>query len=62
MSFPLTEKITSLNPPASLFEILIISRSHFFLEHTFSVDYGLEPFRFIHWTVQAIPNLMNDDI
>tara|TARA_R110001606_G_scaffold397205_1_gene572968 strand:- start:1204 stop:1839 length:636 start_codon:yes stop_codon:yes gene_type:complete len=33
-----------------------------FLEHTFSVDYGLEPFRFIHWTVQAIPNLMNDDI
>ena len=36
MSFPFTEKITSLNPPASLLEILIISSSHFFLEHTFS--------------------------
>ena len=33
---PETEKITSLNPPASLFDILIISNTHFFLEQTFS--------------------------
>ena len=36
MSFPFTEKITSLNPPASLFEILIMSNLHFFFEQTFS--------------------------
>ena len=27
-----------------------------YLEHEFSVDYGKEPFRFIHWNIQAIPN------
>ena len=31
-----TEKITSLNPPASLLEMLISSSCHFFLEQTFS--------------------------
>ena len=36
MLFPLTEKITSLNPPASLLEMLIISIVHFFFEQTFS--------------------------
>ena len=36
ISLPFTEKITSLNPPASLLEIFIISSRHFFLEHTFS--------------------------
>ena len=27
-----------------------------FLEHEFTVDHGIEPFRFIHWNIQAIPN------
>ena len=36
MLSPLTEKITSLNPPASLLEILIISIVHPFFEQTFS--------------------------
>ena len=27
-----------------------------YLEHEFSVDHGKEPFRFIHWNIQAIPN------
>ena len=31
-----TENITSLTPPASLFEIFMISNCHFFFEHTFS--------------------------
>jgi uncharacterized protein (TIGR02466 family) len=26
-----------------------------YLEHEFAVDYGIEPFRFIHWNIQAIP-------
>ena len=29
-----------------------------YLEHEFSVDHGLEPFRFIHWNIQAIPKGM----
>tara|TARA_R110000824_G_scaffold7579_3_gene34323 strand:+ start:4189 stop:4821 length:633 start_codon:yes stop_codon:yes gene_type:complete len=26
-----------------------------YLEHEYAVDYGLEPFRFIHWNITAIP-------
>ena len=36
MSSPFTKKITSLKPPASLFEIFIIYNFHFFLEQTLS--------------------------
>ena len=32
-----------------------------YLEHEFSVDFGLEPFRFIHWNIQAIPKEMAKD-
>ena len=33
-----------------------------YLEHEFSVDYGLEPFRFIHWNIQAVTKLMAKDV
>jgi len=33
-----------------------------FLEHEFSVDFGLEPFRFIHWNIQAVPKEMAKDV
>ena len=26
-----------------------------FLEHEYAVDFGIEPFRFIHWNIQAVP-------
>jgi uncharacterized protein (TIGR02466 family) len=29
-----------------------------YLEHEYTVDFGLEPFRFIHWNMQAIPEEM----
>jgi uncharacterized protein (TIGR02466 family) len=29
-----------------------------FLEHEFSIDHGKEPFRFIHWNIQAVPKEM----
>ena len=32
-----------------------------FLEHEFSVDFGIEPFRFIHWNLTAIPKEMAID-
>jgi len=32
-----------------------------YLEHEFSVDYGLAPFRFIHFNIQAIPTQMGKD-
>ena len=32
-----------------------------YLEHEYAVDYGLEPFRFIHWNIQAIPKGMAKD-
>ena len=32
-----------------------------YLEHEFSVDFGIEPFRFIHWNIQAIPKEMAKD-
>ena len=33
-----------------------------YLEHEFSVDFGIEPFRFIHWNLQAIPKGMSKDV
>ena len=33
-----------------------------YLEHEFSVDYGLAPFRFIHWNIQAVPKHMAKDV
>ena len=33
-----------------------------YLEHEFSMDYGIEPFRFIHWNIQAIPKEMAKDV
>ena len=32
-----------------------------FLEHEFTVDSGTEPFRFIHWNIQAIPKQVAKD-
>ena len=32
-----------------------------YLEHQFTVDHGKEPFRFIHWNIQAIPKEMARD-
>ncbi len=32
-----------------------------FLEHEFAVDAGIEPFRFIHWNIQAVPKPMVKD-
>jgi len=29
-----------------------------YVPHSFSVDHGKEPFRFIHWNCQAIPNII----
>ena len=29
-----------------------------YVEHEFAVDLGLEPFRFIHWNIQAVPKEM----
>ena len=33
-----------------------------YLEHEFAVDYGKEPFRFIHWNIQAVPKGMAKDV
>ena len=33
-----------------------------YLEHEFSLDFGLEPFRFIHWNMQAVPKEMAKDV
>ena len=33
-----------------------------YLEHEFTIDYGKEPFRFIHWNIQAIPKGMAKDV
>jgi|TARA_R110000796_G_scaffold122187_1_gene236535 uncharacterized protein (TIGR02466 family) len=33
-----------------------------YLEHEFSVDHGKEPFRFIHWNLQAIPKEFAKDV
>ena len=33
-----------------------------FLEHEFTVDFGKDPFRFIHWNIQAVPKEMAKDV
>ena len=33
-----------------------------YLEHEFSIGFGIEPFRFIHWNIQAIPKGMAKDV
>jgi uncharacterized protein (TIGR02466 family) len=33
-----------------------------YLEHEFSMDFGIEPFRFIHWNIQAVPKEMAKDV
>jgi len=33
-----------------------------YLEHEFALDLGIEPFRFIHWNIQAIPKEMARDV
>ena len=33
-----------------------------FLEHEYAVDFGIEPFRFIHWNIQAVPKGMAKDV
>jgi uncharacterized protein (TIGR02466 family) len=33
-----------------------------YLEHEFAVDHGTEPFRFIHWNIQAVPKEMAKDV
>ena len=33
-----------------------------FLEHEFAVDFGKEPFRFIHWNIQAVQKEMAKDV
>ena len=32
-----------------------------YLEHEFAVDFGIEPFRFIHWNIQAVPKGLAKD-
>ena len=32
------------------------------LEHEYAVDFGIEPFRFIHWNIQALPKEMAKDV
>ena len=33
-----------------------------YLEHEFAIDFGIEPFRFIHWNIQAVPKEMTKDV
>ena len=33
-----------------------------YVEHEYSVDHGKEPFRFIHWNIQAVPKGMAKDV
>jgi hypothetical protein len=33
-----------------------------YLEHEFSIDLGVDPFRFIHFNIQAIPKEMAKDV
>jgi len=34
-----------------------------YLQHEFTVDYGIEPFRFVHFNIQAFPKqLINNEI
>ena len=33
-----------------------------YMEHEYAVDHGIEPFRFIHWNIQAVPKEMAKDV
>ena len=33
-----------------------------YMEHEYAVDFGIEPFRFIHWNIQAVPKEMAKDL
>jgi len=33
-----------------------------YLEHEFSVDHGIDPFRFIHWNITAVLKGMAKDV
>ena len=33
-----------------------------YLEHEFAVDYGIDPFRFIHWNIQAVEKGLAKDV
>jgi uncharacterized protein (TIGR02466 family) len=33
-----------------------------YMEHEYAVDHGVEPFRFIHWNIQAVPKEMAKDV
>ena len=33
-----------------------------YLEHEYAVDFGIEPVRFIHWNIQAVPKGMAKDV
>ena len=33
-----------------------------YMEHEYAVDHGKEPFRFIHWNIQAVPKEMAKDV
>ena len=33
-----------------------------YLEHEFGLDFGIEPFRFIHWNIQAVPKELAKDV
>jgi len=33
-----------------------------YMEHEYVVDHGKEPFRFIHWNIQAVPKEMAKDV
>jgi len=33
-----------------------------YLEHEFVIDYGIDPFRFIHWNIQAVEKVLAKDI
>ena len=33
-----------------------------YLEHEYAIDFGIEPFRFIHWNIQAVPKEMAKDV
>ena len=33
-----------------------------YLEHEYAIDFGIEPFRFIHWNIQAVPKGMAKDV
>ena len=53
-------------PGLNLFNFINLHQEHSlyfgFLEHEYAVDFGKEPFRFIHWNIQAVPKEMAKDV